>query len=73
MSFQLVDSHCHLDCLNLEGRDLDEVIGEAKAAGICHMLNVCTHLETFPKTLSIGTGDTVKIISILFEIFLIDS
>lgn len=46
---QLVDSHCHLDCLDLSqhNHDLDVVIQRALDANICHMLCVCIELTRF--------------------------
>jgi TatD DNase family protein len=44
----LVDSHCHLDMLRLEGEVLDDVISEAKDAGVKQMLCVSVSLERFP-------------------------
>lgn len=43
MSIALVDSHCHLDRLDLEklGGDLDSVLAGAAEQGITHMLCVC--------------------------------
>lgn len=50
----LVDSHCHLDLLDLTlfGGELDPVINEAKDAGIEHMLSVSVELERFPHILA---------------------
>lgn len=47
---QLVDSHCHLDMLDLEldGGDLNKVISRAQANGVCYFLNVCVGLKDFP-------------------------
>lgn len=53
---QLVDSHCHLDRVDLtpyEGR-LDGVIEAAKEAGVAHILCVCIDLENFPAVLAIA-------------------
>ncbi len=43
----LVDSHCHLDRLNLDKYEngLDEAVAAAKARGISHMLCVCISEE----------------------------
>ncbi|WP_086931341.1 TatD family hydrolase [Agarilytica rhodophyticola] len=43
----LVDSHCHLDRLKLDGYDngLDDAIAEAKSRGVSHMLCVCISEE----------------------------
>lgn len=49
----LVDSHCHLDMLDLtpDGGDLNKVIERAKAQGVCHFLNVSVSLADFPAVL----------------------
>lgn len=50
----LVDSHCHLDMLDLgahEG-DLERVIEGARAQGVGHILNVCVSLKEFPTVLA---------------------
>jgi TatD DNase family protein len=46
----LIDSHCHIDRVDLSPFDgkLDGVINQAKAAGIGHMLCVCIDMENFP-------------------------
>lgn len=52
----LVDSHCHLDMLDLtpyQG-DLNKAIMHAKESGVQHILNVCITLADFPKVLSIA-------------------
>lgn len=50
----LVDSHCHLDLLNLtdDPNDLQQVITRAQQAGVHHMLNVCVKLADFPTILA---------------------
>ena len=49
----LVDSHCHIPML---GQDMkvDEVIANAKALGVEHMLCVSVDLETYPEILSLA-------------------
>jgi len=49
----LVDSHCHIPML---GKDMDvnEVIANAKALGVEHMLCVSVDLETYPEILSLA-------------------
>lgn len=50
----LVDSHCHLDMLDLtpyEG-DLDKVVKEAQSQGVGHILNVCVSMKDFPAVLA---------------------
>ncbi|WP_455202369.1 TatD family hydrolase [Kaarinaea lacus] len=55
MSNYLVDSHCHLDCLDLKAWDngLQGALDEARQFGVGHMLCVSIELETFPNMLSI--------------------
>lgn len=47
----LVDSHCHLGDLKFRGvdQDLNQVLAAASAAGVTHMLCICTDLPTFPE------------------------
>lgn len=49
----LVDSHCHLDMLDLtpDAGDLNKVIARAQEAGVHHMLNVSVCLKDFPTVL----------------------
>ena len=49
----LVDSHCHLDLLKLEGEPLAAVLDEAREAGIEHILCVSVSLERFPAMLQL--------------------
>ena len=55
MSNYLVDSHCHLDCLDPKGWDngLQGALDQAQQFGVGHMLCVSIELETFPNMLSI--------------------
>lgn len=50
----LVDSHCHLDRLDLstESGDLDGMLESATAQGVGHLLCVCIDLENFPAVLA---------------------
>lgn len=50
----LVDSHTHLDMLDLsiENNDLSQVITRAQANGVHYMLNVCVNLTDFPTVLN---------------------
>lgn len=52
----LVDSHCHLDMLELEPYegDLSTVIEHAREQGIGHMLNVSVSIKEFPRVLAIA-------------------
>ena len=47
----LVDSHCHLDRLNLDAYDgdFDAMMAATRADGISHMLCIGVDLETFPR------------------------
>lgn len=52
---QLVDSHCHLDQLDLtpyEG-SLNKAIKEAESKGVIHFLCVCITLDDFPKMMEL--------------------
>jgi len=57
MSLYLVDSHCHLDCLdhNAWENGLDGALNDAKAQGVGHMLCVSIELEKFPDLLDIAS------------------
>lgn len=49
-STPLVDSHCHLNCIDLTefNHDLDQVIQRAKENGVEHMLSVCVEPSDLP-------------------------
>jgi len=49
----LVDSHCHLNLLDLtpDNGDLNSVITRAQKNGVHYMLNVCVKLADFPQVL----------------------
>ncbi|MFT5426927.1 MAG: TatD DNase family protein, partial [Gammaproteobacteria bacterium] len=49
----LVDSHCHIPLLGQE-MDVNEVIANAKALGVEHMLCVSVDLETYPEILNLA-------------------
>jgi len=49
----LVDSHCHIPMLGKEV-EVNEVIANAKALGVEHMLCVSVNLETYPEILSLA-------------------
>lgn len=50
----LIDSHCHLDYLDRNGVDLDEVVARAGRAGVGLMVTICTKVTEFPTILSIA-------------------
>lgn len=52
----LVDSHCHLDRLDLDyyKKDLSECLDFAREQGVLHFLCVCIDLENFPAVLAIA-------------------
>jgi TatD DNase family protein len=52
----LVDSHCHLDRLDLNyyKKDLSECLDFAREQGVLHFLCVCIDLENFPAVLAIA-------------------
>ena len=52
---QLVDSHCHLDLIDLtpHGGVLDPVLDHAREQGVCHMLCVSVDLEALPEMLQL--------------------
>ncbi|GAG51294.1 unnamed protein product, partial [marine sediment metagenome] len=52
----ITDSHCHLNCLNLENYNgnLDAAIKSAEDNGVKHMLCVCIDLPHFPEVVAIA-------------------
>ena len=54
----LVDSHCHLDMLDLQSFEggLDGVLAAARAQGVGHMLCVSVNLEDYPDMLALVEG-----------------
>lgn len=50
----LVDSHCHLDMLDLSpyNGDLDMVIQNARSKGVVHILNVCVSMNKYAEVLA---------------------
>lgn len=50
----LVDSHCHLDYLERDGQDLEEVVGRAARAGVGRLVTISTKLSEFPSVLAIA-------------------
>lgn len=55
---RLVDSHCHLDLLDLstEGGKLEGVIKRAQENGVEYILNVCVSIADFPVILKTAEG-----------------
>ena len=55
-SISMIDSHCHLNCLNLAKYDgkLEGALEAAKANGVEGFLCVCIDLEHFPEVLNIA-------------------
>lgn len=52
---QLIDSHCHLDRLELPpGTTLDDELNRARALGVKHFLNIGVERESFPHVLSLA-------------------
>ena len=58
MSPYLVDSHCHLDRLNLKAydNDLNVVMGHARELNVAHMLCVSINMKEYPKMLAMVEG-----------------
>lgn len=52
---QLVDSHCHLDRIDLApfGGDFQRLVDATRDSGVTHMLCVCIDLEGYPAMLSL--------------------
>lgn len=50
----LVDSHCHLDYLEREGEDLEEVVGRARRAGVGRLVTISTKLSEFERVRAIA-------------------
>ncbi len=52
---KFVDSHCHLDRLELPaGVTLEQVMADARARGVSHFLNIGVEQESFPHVLAIA-------------------
>lgn len=60
MPSSLVDSHCHLDRLDLPklGGDLDNVLAAAHEHGVTHMLCVCIDMDNFPAVIALAARYT---------------
>src|SRR5690606_9649700 len=52
----LVDSHCHLDRLDLSAyqNDVDAMMTATREAGVSHMLCIGVDLESFPRVLALA-------------------
>lgn len=50
----LIDSHCHLDYLERDGADLNEVLRRATQAGVDKMLTISTRMDTYPAVKAIA-------------------
>jgi TatD DNase family protein len=50
----LIDSHCHLDYLERDGRDLDEVVAAAARAGVEQLVTICTKVTEFERVRTIA-------------------
>lgn len=52
----LIDSHCHLDRIDLTNYNgqLNGAINAARTAGVEHILNACVNLQDFPRVLEIA-------------------
>jgi TatD DNase family protein len=50
---KITDSHCHLDFPDFDGR-LDEVVQNARAAGVHRMVTICTKLRSLPAVQAIA-------------------
>ena len=67
----LVDSHCHLDMLDLASFDggLDGVIAAAQESGVGHMLCVSVSLEDYPAMLAlVEDRDEVSVVEAIGEL-----
>lgn len=50
----LVDSHCHLDYEDFAQDGIDAVVARAQAAGVGHMMTICTEIAKFPRVLAVA-------------------
>ena len=50
---QIVDSHCHLDFPDFEGK-IPQIIERAQAAGVARMVTICTRLRNEPSVRAIA-------------------
>ncbi len=53
---QIVDSHCHLDRIDLSDfdNDLNKALDFARSRNISHFLNIAVSMENFPKVREIA-------------------
>ncbi|MEM7301965.1 MAG: TatD family hydrolase [Pseudomonadota bacterium] len=49
----LIDSHCHLDFPDF-AEELDDVVARANAAGVGHMVTICTRVRKFDQVLAVA-------------------
>lgn len=49
----LVDSHCHLDFPDF-APELDAIVARAEAAGVGHMVTICTRVRRHPQVLAVA-------------------
>jgi TatD DNase family protein len=66
VTYTLVDSHCHLDRLDLTpfNHNFQAALESAKAAHVSHFLNVCVHPESFPTLLKMAENEPAMSVSI---------
>ena len=50
----LIDSHCHLEFPDFADEGAAEIVKRAKAAGIGHLLTICTRVAKFEKVSAIS-------------------
>lgn len=50
----LIDSHCHLDYLERDGRDLTEIVATAQRAGVERLVTICTKVTEFERVRAIA-------------------
>lgn len=53
MPVEIVDSHCHLDFPDFEGK-VDEIVARAAEAGVTRMVTICTRLKNEPAVRAIA-------------------
>lgn len=54
----LIDSHCHLPLIMEQGADLDQLLDNAREAGVARMLCVSVDLETYPEIKQIAAANS---------------